>query len=359
MTGLTAPPIRLGDYAYALPEDRVAQEPAPRRDASRLLVLDRVRGEVAHRAFLDLPDLLDPGDLLVVNDTRVGPARLLGRKPGGGRAEILLLERIEGGEREETWSALLARAPAAGGTIDLGDAVVATVLSREGESGLVRLARRQGSLPEALGRLGRVPLPPYVRRAADDPREAADRERYQTVFARHPGAVAAPTAGLHFTPEVLGRLAARGVERTAVTLHVGPGTFLPLREEVLPEEPLLHEERFAVPEEAARAIEGARARGGRVVAVGTTVARTLEATALPDGTVRAGEGRTRLFLRPGSRFAVVDALLTNFHLPRSSLLLLVCAFAGREPVLAAYREAVQAGYRFYSYGDAMLVRSAR
>jgi S-adenosylmethionine:tRNA ribosyltransferase-isomerase len=204
-----------------------------------------------------------------------------------------------------------------------------------------------------------MPLPPYVHRVPGDPREAADRERYQTVFARHPGAAAAPTAGLHFTPEVLQRLEARGVARTAVTLHVGPGTFLPFRGEEVPDDHRLHEEPFAVPQEAAAAIADARARRSRVVAVGTTVARTLETAAGEDGTVRAGAGRTRLFLRPGSRFRVVDALLTNFHLPRSSLLLLVCAFAGRERTLAAYREAVAEGYRFYSYGDAMLVRGAR
>jgi S-adenosylmethionine:tRNA ribosyltransferase-isomerase len=355
-----ASPIRLDDYAYDLPEDRIAQEPAARRDASRLLVLDRASGTVEHCAFVDLPELLDPGDLLVVNDTRVLAARLLGRKHGGGEAEVLLVERLDAvGTGEETWAALLRRAPAVGGAIALGEGVVATVLAREGPSGTVRLAAAGGDLAASLARLGRVPLPPYVRRRPGDPRETADRERYQTVFARVPGAVAAPTAGLHFTPEVLERLRERGVERTAVTLHVGPGTFLPFRESTIADDVVLHEERFEVPEPAAEAIAAARGRGARVVAVGTTVARTLETAARAGGTVRAGQGRTRLFLRPGSRFAVVDALLTNFHLPRSSLLLLVCAFAGRDAVLAAYRQAVAEGYRFYSYGDAMLVRSAR
>ncbi len=350
--------LRLEDYAYDLPEERIAQEPLPRRDASRLLVLDRDTGEVAHRTFLDLPDLLAPGDLVVVNDTRVVPARLLGRKRTGGRAEILLLEATG----EATWRALLAHAPATGGVVELGEGVSATVLAREGEMGTVRLSASTGDLQDlqgALARLGRMPLPPYVHRAPGDPREAADRERYQTVFAREPGAAAAPTAGLHFTAEVLDRLAARGIARTAVTLHVGPGTFLPFRGEEVAEDHRLHEEPFAIPEGAAAAVAAARAQGGRVVAVGTTVARTLETAAGEDGTVRAGSGRTRLFLRPGSRFRAVDALLTNFHLPRSSLLLLVCAFAGRERALAAYREAVAAGYRFYSYGDAMLVRGTR
>ncbi|HEX5043048.1 MAG TPA: tRNA preQ1(34) S-adenosylmethionine ribosyltransferase-isomerase QueA [Candidatus Polarisedimenticolaceae bacterium] len=344
--------LRLEDYAYALPEEQIAQEPLPRRDASRLLLLDRATGEVGHRSFVDLPDLLDPGDVVVVNDTRVVPARLLGRKRTGGRAEILLLEAMG----EATWRALLAHAPAPGGVVDLGDGVSATVLAREGELGTVRISAGAENVCAALARLGRMPLPPYVHRVPGDPRDALDRERYQTVFAREPGAAAAPTAGLHFTPEVLERMTARGIGRTSVTLHVGAGTFLPFRGAEVAEDHLLHEEPFHVPEEAAAAIAAARARGGRVVAVGTTVTRTLETAGEEGGTVRAGAGRTRLFLRPGSRFRVVDALLTNFHLPRSSLLLLVCAFAGRERTLAAYREAVAAGYRFYSYGDAMLVR---
>jgi S-adenosylmethionine:tRNA ribosyltransferase-isomerase len=347
--------LRLADYAYDLPEDRIAQEPAARRDASRLLVLDRASGEMLHRSFLDLPDLLDPGDLLVVNDTQVRPARLLGRKATGGRAEILLLEELGG----DCYRALLAHAPPVGGVLHLGEGIQATVLERGGELGTVRLACAGGDLVEALARAGRMPLPPYIRRTRGDPREAADRERYQTIFARAPGAAAAPTAGLHFTAEVLARLEARGVERCAITLHVGAGTFLPFRDEVVRDDHVLHEEAYAVPEEAAGAVAAARARGARVVAVGTTVARTLETAAEEDGTVRAGAGRTRLFLRPGSLFRVVDALLTNFHLPRSSLLLLVCAFAGRERTLSAYGEAVARGYRFYSYGDAMLVRTPR
>jgi S-adenosylmethionine:tRNA ribosyltransferase-isomerase len=357
MMRAAAVPIRLADYDYPLPEDRIAQEPQARRDASRLLVLDRRSGAIAHRFFVDLPGLLDPGDLLVVNDTRVVPARLPGRKAGGGRAEILLVEQVEAGDSQAVWRALLARAPGIGGTIDVGEEVVATVLARDGEAGTVRLTRRRGDLTATLARLGRVPLPPYVQRAENDPREAQDRERYQTIFARQPGAVAAPTAGLHFTREVLAGLGARGIELASVTLHVGPGTFLPFREDVVPEDHALHEEAFEVAEEAARAIAATKARGGRVVAVGTTVARALETAAAGATAVAAGSGRTRLFLRPGSRFSVVDGLLTNFHLPRSSLLLLVCAFAGRESVLAAYGEAIAAGYRFYSYGDAMLVRS--
>ncbi len=285
---------------------------------------------------------------MVVNDTRVLPARLFGRRlPGGGRVELLLAERI--GERE--WDALLKpgrRAPP-GTRIELDEELVAEVAAR-GEDGRFRLLFSAPVEPH-LERLGHVPLPPYIHRAD----EAADRERYQTVFAREPGAIAAPTAGLHFDEELLAALDARGVERVAVTLHVGLGTFKPVTAELVHEH-RMDAERYVVPAATADALHRARAERRRVVAVGTTVVRTLEsAAAAHDGEVSAGPGTTSIFIYPGFRFRVVDALLTNFHLPRSTLLMLVSAFAGREPVLAGYREAVEAGYRFYSYGDAMLV----
>jgi S-adenosylmethionine:tRNA ribosyltransferase-isomerase len=345
MTGSTA------DYDYHLPPQLVAQRPAP-RGTSRLLILDRAGG-ARHRHVGDLPELLAPGDLLVLNDTRVIPARLRGRRlradgTPGGPVEVLLVEPV--GPR--SWRALArpARRLPPGRVLELGPRgarpLRAVTAGREGELVLLELERELE--PAELERLGELPLPPYIDRPAD----AADAVDYQTVFATAPGAVAAPTAGLHFTPELLDRLERSGVSRAHLTLHVGPGTFRP----VTVDDPARHRmdpERFSIPAATAAAIAAARDRGGRVVAVGTTVVRALE-SAVADGEVRAGEGRTDLFIRPGYRFRAVDGLLTNFHLPRSTLLMLVCALAGRERVLAAYREAVEAGYRFYSYGDAML-----
>ncbi|HEY7726382.1 MAG TPA: tRNA preQ1(34) S-adenosylmethionine ribosyltransferase-isomerase QueA [Anaeromyxobacteraceae bacterium] len=344
---------RLSDYDYELPEALVAQEPLPRRDASRLLVLPRREGPVRHARFSDLPDLLLPGDLLVVNDSRVVPARLLGTKGSGGRCEVLLCEPLPG-DPARPGARFLALGQASkpfrpGQRLDLGG-LGAEVEGLEGEGFLaVRFDLAGGDFDAALERAGHVPLPPYLRR----PDGPLDRERYQTVYARVPGSAAAPTAGLHFTPELLERLEARGVRRAAVTLHVGAGTFLPVRAEDLAAH-RMHPERYRVPAETAEAVDACRSRGGRVVAVGTTAARTLEAA--HDGAgVRPGEGRTDLFIRPGYRFRAVDALVTNLHLPRSTLLVLVCAFAGRERVLAAYGEAVRRAYRFFSYGDATLV----
>jgi S-adenosylmethionine:tRNA ribosyltransferase-isomerase len=350
--------MRLSELDYDLPAELVAQVPVEPRDASRLLLLPRAGGEARHLRFSDLPELLAPGDLLVLNDSRVLPARLVGRKASGGRVELLLVEPVDDGApgaagrpagAGSLWRAMgqASKPIRPGARLELGG--LAAVVERvEGEGFLeVRFALPPGALEEALERVGRVPLPPYVRREPSP----ADRERYQTVVAREPGSVAAPTAGLHFTPELLGRLAARGVERTAVTLHVGPGTFLPVRAERL-EDHRMHAERWRVPEGAARAFAAARARGGRVVAVGTTVVRVLESAAA-DGELRAGAGRTDVFLRPGHRFRAVDGLVTNFHLPRSTLLALVCAFGGTARVLEAYRGAVAARYRFFSYGDAM------
>ncbi|HSN91517.1 MAG TPA: tRNA preQ1(34) S-adenosylmethionine ribosyltransferase-isomerase QueA [Anaeromyxobacteraceae bacterium] len=341
--------MKISDFDYGLPEDLVAQAPVTPRDASRLLVLP-ASGPLEHRRFADLPELLRPGDLLVLNDTRVIPARLVGRKATGGRVEILLCEPLEGGLGRR-WRALgQASKPIREGSVLSFDGLEARVERAEGDGFLVVALDREGpELEAALARAGRVPLPPYVRR---EPTEE-DRERYQTIWAAAPGSAAAPTAGLHFTAPLLDRLSERGVERTAVTLHVGPGTFLPVRAESL-DEHRLHAERYEVPPEAARAFAAARARGGRVVAVGTTAVRTLE-SAFEGGDLRAGAGRTELFVRPGHPFRAVDLLVTNFHLPRSTLLVLACAFGGRERVLAAYREAVRLRYRFFSYGDAMLL----
>lgn len=336
---------------YALPPERIAQEPLAERDAARMLVLDRATATRHHATVRALPEWLEPGDLLVVNATRVEPARLRGRKASGGAAEALLLGALPGAARRQR--ALLrmrGRQRAGQKLVFTGEAgsLEAEVVRVAGD-GTVELAFAAGPEPHALGEM---PLPPYIRRPAPDPR---DRARYQTVYAREPGSVAAPTAGLHFTPRLFDALAHRGVERAEVVLHVGPGTFRPLRAEDLAAG-ALHPEPFSLSEATADAVERTRARGGRVVAVGTTTTRVLETAAEGAGRVRAGAGETRLFLRPGHRFRVVDALLTNFHLPRSSLLSLVAAFAGREAVLAAYAEAVEAGYRFYSYGDAMLLR---
>jgi S-adenosylmethionine:tRNA ribosyltransferase-isomerase len=347
--------VDISDYDYDLPASAIAQEPLPERDASRLLVLDRASGRRTHRMFRELPDLLEPGDLVVTNRSRVFPARLCGRRPGGGAAEILLVRPLGGGH----WEALVkpGRRLKAGTRVTLDGGLEATL----GESVTppdhllaplrrVSLHSAEGGVDAALERVGRVPLPPYIRR----PASPLDRERYQTVYAREGGSVAAPTAGLHFSPRLLERLEARGVDRAEVVLHVGPGTFQPVKarrveDHVVPAEP------FQLPQETAAAVARARRRGGRIIAVGTTTTRVLETCALPDRNVRAAEGATSLAIVPGFSFQVIDGLVTNFHLPRSSLLLLVAALAGRENVLAAYAEAVAEGYRFYSYGDATFV----
>lgn len=335
------------DFDYDLPAASIAQEPAPRGE-SRLLVLDR-DGPVRHARIRDLPRLLRPGDLLVLNDTRVIPARLFGRRiGGGGRMELLLVERL--GDRD--WSALVKPGKRArpGTAIELAPGLTAEVVDKD-EEGRYRLRFSEPVEPH-LERLGHVPLPPYIHR----PDTVEDRERYQTVYARSPGAIAAPTAGLHFSEELLREIEVAGVGIARVTLHVGIGTFKPVSAERIADH-RMESERYEIGEEAAAAIRKTRESGaGRVVAVGTTVVRTLESAALAGGgEVRAGGGATELFITPGFRFQVVDALLTNFHLPRSTLLMLVSAFAGRERVLAAYEEAIREGYRFYSYGDAMLV----
>lgn len=334
---------RVADYHYDLPPAQIAQAPCDRRDASRLL---HVADAISDRGFADIVDLLPPDAVLVVNDTRVIPARLAAVKPTGGAVEILLLEPVDPADPDGPWSAL-ARAskpirpglelaiPAAG--------AAARVLAVEAGTITIQLDRPALAVAEEAGE---VPLPPYIARPAGP----ADRERYQTVYAARPGAVAAPTAGLHFTPELLAAIEARGIARATVTLHVGLGTFAPVRTESLCDHQM-HRERYSIPEATAHLV----ASGRPVVAVGTTVVRALEAAARGPRALAAGPGSTDLFIAPGFRFQVVDHLVTNFHLPGSTLLVLVSAFAGHARVMAAYRHAVAAGYRFFSYGDAMLV----
>jgi S-adenosylmethionine:tRNA ribosyltransferase-isomerase len=335
--------MRIEDLDYALPPELIAQEPAAKRTAARLLVL--AGDALGHRTVADLPSLLRPGDLLVLNDARVIPARVHGRRPTGGRLELLLLEDT-GGE----WEAIVRGAPRVGEVVHLPDGR-GTWNASLGD-GRWRLALDVGGDVLAwLDRVGEVPLPPYIERPGGP--SAADRERYQTTFARVPGAVAAPTAGLHFTPALLSALEAAGVGQATVTLHVGPGTFMPIRGGDLAAYTMAPE-RYVVPEETVARIAATRAAGGRIVAVGTTTVRTLESAAA-DGTLRSGAGAAALFIRPGHRFQVVDALLTNFHLPRTPLLALVAALTGWERLRAAYDVAVRERYRFYSYGDAMLI----
>jgi S-adenosylmethionine:tRNA ribosyltransferase-isomerase len=348
----------LASYDYELPPARIAREPAPERAGSRLLVLDRRAGKTAHRAFRDLPVLLEPGDLLVLNETRVLPARLRARRASGGEAEVLLVRPAHEAEpwsEARRWIAMLRpsgrlRAGAVL-TVQAGGGGGPRVTVGEGVPGGLRVVELESPAGEWLERHGEMPLPPYIGR----PATAADREDYQTVYARVPGAVAAPTAGMHFDRETLGVLERRGIEIAKLVLHVGPGTFRPILVEDVAEH-RVDPEWCEIPLATISALERARVGSRRVVAVGTTVTRALEAWA--GSGARAGEpfrGWVDLFLRPPYDFRVVRALVTNFHLPRSSLLVLVSAFAGRERVLAAYREAVTAGYRFYSYGDAMLI----
>lgn len=340
--------MRVSDFDYHLPEAAIAQRPVEPRDASRLLVLDRRDGRLLHRVFRDLPEFLLPGDLLVVNDSRVMPARLFGVKERtGGSVELLLLER----RSLDTWEVLAkpARRLRPGTRISFGEGLLrGEVIEERPSGGRVITFRWEGVFEDILRRLGQMPLPPYIKERLDDP------ERYQTVYARQEGSKAAPTAGLHFTEELLETLRRRGIEIVPVTLHVGLGTFRPVTAEVI-EEHEMHAEFYRIPEETAASIARAKERGARCVAVGTTVVRALESAAGEEGRVRAQEGWTDIFIYPGYRFRVVDAMVTNFHLPRSTLLMLVSAFAGRERVLAAYREALTQGYRFFSFGDAMLI----
>jgi S-adenosylmethionine:tRNA ribosyltransferase-isomerase len=349
MTG----PLRRSDFLYDLPPERIAQRPADRREDSRMMVLRRGTRAVDHCRFRDIGGELRPGDLLVLNDTRVIPARLFGHKRGGGAAvEILLLRPLEG----DRWKALVrpGRRLPPGARVDLPGGASAEIAGR-GDDGSREITLSLGMpLADYLDIHGVTPLPPYIRRPGDAD-EAFHRGRYQTVYAEAAGSVAAPTAGLHFTPEILDALERAGVETVRITLHVGPGTFRPVQVEDIRRH-RMDAEPYTISAPAAERIEAARTAGRRVVAVGTTVTRTLEAVAAAhDGRIPPGSGWTDLFIHPGFRFQVIGALLTNFHLPGSTLLMLVAALAGREWVLDCYREAVTQGYRFYSYGDCMLV----
>jgi S-adenosylmethionine:tRNA ribosyltransferase-isomerase len=342
---------------YELPEELIAQVPLPDRAASRLLCLTRGTSALEHRHIRELSQLVPPS-LFILNDTKVIPARLHLHKPSGGRVEFLLVERLGAADGCEHWSALgRTHKGVREGMVLTSEPprLAGEVLEVKGRGEVVlKLTAAHGDLATALEHVGEVPLPPYIRRAPD----AADVARYQTVFAAHAGAVAAPTAGLHLSEVLLAELQAAGHQLAHVTLHVGPGTFAPLRAEVLTDH-AMHSERYVIPEPTAQAITTAKAEGRQVVAVGTTVVRTLEANAAADGGVHAGAGKTAIFIYPPYQFRVIDALLTNFHLPRSTLLALVMAFAGEEPTRSAYRSAVAERYRFFSYGDAMLIRGAR
>ncbi|HKE47995.1 MAG TPA: tRNA preQ1(34) S-adenosylmethionine ribosyltransferase-isomerase QueA [Rhodanobacteraceae bacterium] len=338
--------MKKSDFHFHLPQELIAQQPLPRRSASRLLVVDAARDTREDRRFTDLVELLAPGDLLVFNDTRVLPARLYGRKETGGAVEILI-ERITGAHEARAQLGV-SKKPKAGGRILFEDGSAATVTGRDGEFFLLDFGTGE-PIEKLLLRLGRMPLPPYIERSA----EAADDERYQTVYAREAGAVAAPTAGLHFDMPLLDALRARGVDSAYVTLHVGAGTFQPVRAERI-ENHVMHREWLNVGAELVERVRRTRDRGGRVVAVGTTVVRALE-SATRGGVLAPFAGETQIFIFPGYRVTSVDALITNFHLPESTLLMLVSAFAGRERMLVAYAHAVAERYRFFSYGDAMLI----
>ena len=337
------------DFYYDLPEELIAQTPLLQRDHSRLMTLDRKTGKVSHEHFYNLVDHLVPGDCLVINDTRVLPARLYGQKIGGGSAavEVLLLENVEG----DLWDCIVypGRRLKEGATISFGDGQLTAVVEGVKPDGnrLIRFSY-EGIFLEHLERLGTMPLPPYIKE------KLQDQERYQTVYSRENGSAAAPTAGLHFTPELLEKIREKGVDIVRITLHVGLGTFRPVKEEEITDH-VMHSERYCVTEEAARRINAARARGGRVVCVGTTSCRTLETVTDEQHVTHPGSGSTSIFIYPGYRFKGVDAIITNFHLPESTLIMLVSAFSTREIVLDAYKEAVRERYRFFSFGDAMFL----
>lgn len=339
-------PVKTSDFDYQLPADRIAQEPIPERDAARMLVLDPAKDELAHATVRDLPRLLNPRDLLVLNDSRVLPARLLGVRDDGGEAEVLLLRPLDPNGRWEALTRPARKLPGGALVRFARSGLTVSIEEQRADSTVVMLA----GVPDAMAevrRVGRMPTPPYIKQ------QLADPERYQTVYGREEGSAAAPTAGLHFTPGLLDAIRERGVEVAFVTLHVGLDTFRPVRDDDPSRHPM-HREWYRIDEATAAAAAAARERKGRVVAVGTTCVRVLESAAR-DGVVAAGERWTSLLILPGHRFQVVDAMLTNFHLPKSTLLMLVSAFAGKERIMRAYREAIEDGYRFYSFGDCMFI----
>ena len=341
--------MKKSDFYYDLPEELIAQTPLLQRDHSRLMTLDRHSGKVNHEHFYNILDHLVAGDCLVINDTRVLPARLYGQKTGGGSAmvEVLLLENVEG----DLWDCIVypGRRLKEGATISFGDGQLTAVVEGVKPDGnrLVRFCY-EGIFLEHLERLGTMPLPPYIKE------KLQDQERYQTVYSRNNGSAAAPTAGLHFTPELLKQIEEKGVEIVRVTLHVGLGTFRPVKEEEITDH-VMHSERYTVTEEAAAKINAARQRGSRVICVGTTSCRTIESTTDENHVTHAGSGNTSIFIYPGYQFKGLDAIITNFHLPKSTLIMLISAFSSREKVLAAYEEAVRERYRFFSFGDAMFI----
>ena len=340
--------MKTSDFYYDLPQELIAQTPIEKRDTSRLMTLDRATGEVGHHHFYELPDFLRPGDCLILNDSRVLPARLLGQRlPGGGACEVLLLTD----KGNKTWECLVrpGRKMRTGAKLSFGNGeLTADVVGEiEGGNRLVRFDY-EGIFLEVLEHLGKMPLPPYIKE------ELQDRERYQTVYSKVLGSAAAPTAGLHFTPELLEKIAAKGIGIGYVTLHVGLGTFRPVKEEEITDHEM-HSEFCTVPPETAELINRTKANGGRVICVGTTSCRTLESWAAEDGHMEPKSGWTNIYIYPGYRFKVMDGLVTNFHLPESTLIMLVSAFAGREHVLAAYEQAVKERYRFFSFGDAMFI----
>jgi S-adenosylmethionine:tRNA ribosyltransferase-isomerase len=341
--------MKLTDFDYSLPQELIAQSPVDRRDASRLMILDRSGKTFSETPFSGITRSFREGDLLVLNNTRVIPARLIGTKESGGRIEIFLVRRLV--QDGQVWQCLLktSKKPRPGSTILLPSGMTARFVDRDERGNWTVSFSPTAGFDEWLEQVGQMPLPPYIKRTAHE----GDRERYQTVFARVKGAVAAPTAGLHFTEELLQALLAKGVEIAPLTLHVGIGTFQPIRVEN-PLEHRMHREYFSIPEETAAAVNARRGEG-RVIALGTTTARALEYAARPDGTVPAGDGEADIFIYPGYNFKVMDGLITNFHLPCSTLLMLVAAFAGREFLLEAYAEAVRRKFRFFSYGDAMFI----
>ena len=340
--------MKTHDFYYDLPEELIAQTPLEQRDASRLMTLDRVTGEVAHKHFYDIIDYLNPGDCLVMNDSRVLPARLLGHRPTGGAVEVLLLRDLG----NKCWECLCkpGKKMQPGNEVSFGNGeLTATVKEVREDGNRVVEFHYEGIFLEVLERLGKMPLPPYIKE------ELQDQERYQTVYSRELGSAAAPTAGLHFTQELLEKIRAKGVKTAFVTLHVGLGTFRPVKEDEITDHEM-HSEYCVISQETADLINRTKANGGRCICVGTTSCRTLESWAAEDGHMEAKAGWTNIYIYPGYRFKVMDGLVTNFHLPESTLIMLVSAFAGREHVLAAYEEAVREKYRFFSFGDAMFLR---